>query len=42
MAGWAEIRREFLFQIKAGLLNIARLCKFVQGDLGGILIWGFS
>jgi hypothetical protein len=24
-----------------GLLNIPRLWKFVQGDLGGILIWGF-
>jgi hypothetical protein len=40
-AGWAEIRRENLFKIKIGFLNLPRLLKFVQGDLGGILMWGF-
>jgi hypothetical protein len=29
------------FTIKIGFLNIPGLWKFVQGDLGGILIWGF-
>jgi hypothetical protein len=29
------------FQIKFGFLNIQRLWKFAQGDLGGILTWGF-
>jgi hypothetical protein len=24
-----------------GFLNIPRLWKFIGGDLGGILIWGF-
>jgi hypothetical protein len=33
--------KRILFRIKIGLLNIAMLWKFVQGDLGGILIWGF-
>jgi hypothetical protein len=28
------------FEIKIGLLNLPRLCKFVQGDLGGILTQG--
>jgi hypothetical protein len=40
-AGWAEIRRENLFRIKIGFLNLSGLWKFVQGDLGGILIWRF-
>jgi hypothetical protein len=43
--GWlgrlSQNLKRILFQIKIGLLNIPRLCKFVQGDLGGILIWGF-
>jgi hypothetical protein len=40
--GWlGQNWREFLFQIKIGLLNIPWLWKFVQGDLGGILMWGF-
>jgi hypothetical protein len=30
-----------LFGIKIRFLNIPRLWKFVQGGLGGILIWGF-
>jgi hypothetical protein len=40
-ADWAEIWRKILFGIKIGFLNISMLWKFVQGDLGGILIWGF-
>jgi hypothetical protein len=28
-------------ELKIGFLNLARLWKFVEGDLGGILIWGF-
>jgi hypothetical protein len=40
-AGWAEIWGE-LFPNKFWIfLNIQRLWKFVGGDLGGILIWGF-
>jgi hypothetical protein len=30
-----------LFRIKIGFLNLPRLWKFVQGDLGGILTQGF-
>jgi hypothetical protein len=33
--------RRNLFCIKIGFLNIPRLWKFAQGDLGGILTWGF-
>jgi hypothetical protein len=40
-ADWAKIGRKILFGIKIIFLNIPRLWKFVQGDLGGILIWGF-
>jgi hypothetical protein len=29
------------FKIKIGFLNLPMLQKFVQGDLGGILIQGF-
>jgi hypothetical protein len=29
------------FRIKIRFLNLPRLCKFVQGDLGGIWILGF-
>jgi hypothetical protein len=29
------------FGIKLGFLNLQRIWKFVQGDLGEILIWGF-
>jgi hypothetical protein len=29
------------FGIKIRFLNLQRLWKFVQGDLGDILIWGF-
>jgi hypothetical protein len=34
--GWAEIKKK-KFQIKIGFLNLPRLWKFVEGDLGGIL-----
>jgi hypothetical protein len=33
--------RRVLFRIKIGFLNIPRHWKFAQGDLGGILTWGF-
>jgi hypothetical protein len=29
------------FWNKIGFLNLQRLWKFVQGDLGRILMWGF-
>jgi hypothetical protein len=44
--GWAEKRireeagpksRKIIFELKIGFLKIARLWKFAQGDLGGIL-----
>jgi hypothetical protein len=41
-AGWAESDGENSFSNKIWFLNIPRLWKFAQGDLGGILIWGFS
>jgi hypothetical protein len=45
-AGWPLGRLgrkpgEIPFRIKIGFLNLQRLWKFVQGDLGGILMWGF-
>jgi hypothetical protein len=45
-AGWPLGRlgrkwRKILFQIKIGFLNLSRLWKFVERDLGGILAWGF-
>jgi hypothetical protein len=33
--------RENSFRIKIEFLNLQRLWKFVQGDLGRILMWGF-
>jgi hypothetical protein len=33
--------RKNYFQIKFEFSNIQRLWKFAQGDLGGILTWGF-
>jgi hypothetical protein len=30
-----------IFELKIGFLNLTRLWKFVEGDLGGILTWGF-
>jgi hypothetical protein len=32
-----KIRKKRNFRIKIGFLNLPRLCKFVEGDLGGIL-----
>jgi hypothetical protein len=32
---------EIPFVNKIGFLNLQRLWKFVQGDLEGILMWGF-
>jgi hypothetical protein len=37
--GW--ILKKIPFWIKIIFLNIPRLWKFAQGDLGGILTWGF-
>jgi hypothetical protein len=28
-------------ELKIGFLNLPRLWNFVEGDLGGILTWGF-
>jgi hypothetical protein len=44
--GWDERpdgpkAEENYFRIKFGFLKIQRLWKFVQGDSGGILTWGF-
>jgi hypothetical protein len=36
-AGWAESDGKIPFRIKIKFLNIPRLWKFAQGDLGGIL-----
>jgi hypothetical protein len=36
-----RILRKNSFQIKIGILNLPRLWKFVEGDLGIILTWGF-
>jgi hypothetical protein len=33
--------KEKSFRHKIWVLNILGLWKFIQGDLGGILIWGF-
>jgi hypothetical protein len=30
-----------MFELKIGYLNLPRLWKFTQGNLGGILTWGF-
>jgi hypothetical protein len=40
-AGWAESDGENSFPNKIWFFNILRLWKFAQGDLGGILTWGF-
>jgi hypothetical protein len=34
-------RLEILFEIKIRFLNLPKLWKFAQGDLGGILTQGF-
>jgi hypothetical protein len=36
-----KIRKKRNFWIKFGFLNLPRLWKFVEGDLGRILTWGF-
>jgi hypothetical protein len=41
VAGWAESQERIPFGNKIGFLNLQRLWKFVQGDLGGIFRWGF-
>jgi hypothetical protein len=33
--------KKISFPIKIEFLNLPRLWKFVEGDLGGILRWGF-
>jgi hypothetical protein len=38
---WAETDRENSFSNKIWFLNIPRVWKFAQGDLGGMLTWGF-
>jgi hypothetical protein len=40
-ADWAESQERIPFGIKIGFLNLARLRNFIQGDLGGILMWEF-
>jgi hypothetical protein len=30
-----------IFELEIGFCNLPRLWKFTQGDLGGILTWGF-
>jgi hypothetical protein len=32
--------RKRIFELKIWFLNLSRLWKFVEGDLGGILAWG--
>jgi hypothetical protein len=39
-AAWAEEAKQAGWA-KIGFLNVPWLCKFIQGDLGGILMWGF-
>jgi hypothetical protein len=40
--GWPGRKwRKEIFELKIGFLNLPRLWKFAQGDLGGILTWGF-
>jgi hypothetical protein len=33
--------RKRISELKIGFLNLPRLWKFVEGDLGGILTWWF-
>jgi hypothetical protein len=39
--GRAESKEKRISELKIGFLNLPRLWKFVEGDLGGILTWGF-
>jgi hypothetical protein len=36
--GRAEVKEKGISELKIGFLNLPRLCKFVEGHLGGILI----
>jgi hypothetical protein len=40
-ANWTESWEKIPFDIKVELLKLLRLWKFVQEDLGGILMWRF-
>jgi hypothetical protein len=41
-AGSARLKaKKRVFELKIGFLNIPRFWKFVEGDFGGILTWGF-
>jgi hypothetical protein len=33
--------RKRILELKIGFLNLPRVWKFLEGDLGGILTWGF-
>jgi hypothetical protein len=35
--GRADVKEKGIFELKIGFLNLPRLWKFVEGDLGGIL-----
>jgi hypothetical protein len=37
----AKNKEKGISELKIGFLNLPRLWKFVEGDLGGILAWGF-
>jgi hypothetical protein len=39
--GRAENKEKINSELKIGFLNLPRLWKFVEGDLGGIMRWGF-
>jgi hypothetical protein len=39
--GRAEVKEKGISELKIGFLNLPRLWKFVEGDLWGILTWGF-
>jgi hypothetical protein len=38
---WAKVLEIKSFQIFFGIWIFSKLCKFVQGELEGILTWGF-
>jgi hypothetical protein len=40
VADWAKSEKRVPFGNKIGFLNLQRLWKFAQGNLGGILWWG--
>jgi hypothetical protein len=35
--GWAENQEKEISELKIGILNLSRLWKFIEGDLGGML-----